>query len=297
MLMKFGVCVPNYGETSSVESIERLAIEAERLGFDSLWTTDHILMPRDSGTPYERIFESITALAFLAPITKKIKLGISSLIIAMRNPVVVVKQLATIDQLSKGRLILATSAGWNEKEFSNLGSNFHDRGKRVDESIRLIRELWDGKDAFESRRLGLNFKDVVFEPRPVQTRLTIWIGGNSSAAMRRAAKLGDAWHPNVIPLDKFRELTSEFRSKFPEAREKPICVRIALNKNSKTSEYTSPQGEKRIILSSNDEENRRIIKGLEDLGVNYAVIAPSHDGRVPIDQQLEGLKMISNTFL
>src|SRR5579884_782111 len=265
--MKFGVCVPNYGETSSVESIERLAIEAERLGFDSLWTTDHILMPRDSGTPYERIFESITALASLAPITKKIKLGISSLIIAMRNPVVVVKQLATIDQLSKGRLILATSAGWDEK------------------------------DAFESRRLELNFKDVVFEPRPVQTRLTIWIGGNSSAAMRRAAKLGDAWHPNVIPLDKFRELTSEFRSKFPEAREKPICVRIALNKNSKTSEYTSPQGEKRIILSSNDEENRRIIKGLEDLGVNYAVIAPSHDGRVPIDQQLEGLKMISNTFL
>ena len=114
--MKFGICVPNYGESSSPEGLRTAALEAERAGCDSLWTTDHVLMPRNSGTPYERIFDSITTLAYLAPITNRVRLGISSLIIAMRNPVVVAKQLATIDNLAGGRLMLAIGAGWNEKE-------------------------------------------------------------------------------------------------------------------------------------------------------------------------------------
>src|SRR5437867_12372175 len=112
--MKFGVCVPNYGESSSAEALRTVAMEAENAGCNSLWTTDHILMPRNSGTPYERIFDSITTLSYLAAITNRAKLGISSLITAMRNPVVVAKQLATIDDLSGGRLMLAPGAGWNE---------------------------------------------------------------------------------------------------------------------------------------------------------------------------------------
>src|SRR5437899_12921233 len=106
---------------------------------------------RNSGIPYERIFESITMLAYLAGVTSKVRLGISSLITAMRNPVVVAKQLATIDNLSNGRVMLATSAGWNEKEFSNLGSNFHNRGRRLNESIRMIRALWSGRRSFVRR--------------------------------------------------------------------------------------------------------------------------------------------------
>ncbi|HEX9197178.1 MAG TPA: LLM class flavin-dependent oxidoreductase, partial [Candidatus Bathyarchaeia archaeon] len=106
--MKFGVCVPNYGESSSAEALRTVALEAEHAGCDSLWTTDHILMPINSGTPYERIFDSITTLAYLAAITSRVKLGISSLITAVRNPVVIAKQLATIDNLSGGRLMLAT---------------------------------------------------------------------------------------------------------------------------------------------------------------------------------------------
>src|SRR2546428_9816430 len=96
--MKLGVCVPNYGETSTPDAIQRIAVEAEQMGFDSVWCTDHLLMPRNSGTPYERIYESITTLAYLAGVTSKVRLGISSLITAMRNPVVVAKQLATIDK-------------------------------------------------------------------------------------------------------------------------------------------------------------------------------------------------------
>src|SRR3989449_3161040 len=201
--MKFGVCVPNYGETCSTEALRNVAAEAERSGFDSVWCTDHILIPRDSGTPYERIYESITSIAYLAGVTSKVKLGISSLITAMRNPVVVTKQLATVDNLSNGRVMLATSAGWNEKEFSNLGSNFHNRGQRLDESIRLIRTLWSGGRGFASRDLRQKFDDAVFEPPPVQKHLTIWIGGTSTAAKKQAGDLWDGRDPQHQTFEEF----------------------------------------------------------------------------------------------
>ena len=291
--MKFGVCVPNYGESSSTEALRTLALEAERAGCDSLWNTDHILMPRNSGTPYERIFDSITTLGYLAAITDRVKLGISSLIIAMRNPVVVAKQLATIDNLSGGRIMLATSAGWNEKEFTHLGSNFHNRGKRLDASIRLIRALWKGETSFKSRILGIEFSDAVFEPRPVQKHLTMWIGGTSKDAMKRAVALGDAWHPNVQPLDQFAKLVAEFRGSSPEAKTKEICVRIAINIKAEQSEYKSAQGERRIMLSGNPGQNQQILSRLEELGVSYIVAVPSPDGKASVPNQVDSIKTLS----
>jgi len=296
--MKFGVCIPNYGETSSVEGLRTVALEAERIGYDSIWTTDHILMPAQSGTPYEKVFESVTSLAYLASITSTVKLGISSLILAMRNPAVVVKQLATIDHFSGGRIMLATSAGWNETEFAYLGSNFHDRGSRLDESIRLIRTLWSGGPnvRFEGKKIPHKFQNAVFEPRPIQKKLSIWIAGNSRAAMKRAANLGDAWHPNVTPLDIFGKLVSEFRG-VPGGSDKEICVRIALNPKATKSEYTSPQGERRLILSGNMSQNRNIVSDLEKLGVSYVVVAPSPDGKVSVPDQVDSLRMFAEAFI
>jgi len=291
--MKFGVCVPNYGESSSQEAIRTVALEAERAGCDSVWSTDHILMPINSGTPYERIFDSMTTLSYLASITDRAKLGISSLITAMRNPVVVAKQLATIDNLSDGRIMIATSAGWNEREFAHLGSNFHNRGKRLDASIRLIRALWKGETSFKSRVLGVEFSDVIFEPRPIQKHLSIWIGGTSQAAMKRAATLGDAWHPNVQPLDQFTKLVTEFRGISPEAKTKEICVRIAINTKAEQSEFKSPQGERRIMLSGDQAQNQKILSGLEQLGISYIVAAPSPDGKAGVPNQVDAIKTLS----
>jgi len=291
--MKFGVCVPNYGESSTPDALRAIALEAEHAGCDSLWTTDHVLMPRNSGTPYERIFDSVTTLSHLAAITKRANLGISSLITAMRNPVVVAKQLATIDNLSNGRLMLATSAGWNEKEFTHLGSNFHNRGRRLDASIRLIRALWKGETSFKSRILGIEFIDAVFEPRPIQKQLSIWVGGTSKAAMKRATSIGDGWHPNVQPLDQFTKLVADFRSISPEAKTKEICVRIAINTNEDQSEYKSPQGERRIMLSGDEAQNKKILSGLEQLGVSYIVAVPSPDGRASVSTQVDAIRTLS----
>jgi probable F420-dependent oxidoreductase len=296
--MKFGVCIPNYGETLSVDGMCTVAVEAERLGYESIWTTDHILMPPQSGTPYEKMLESITSLAFLAAHTNRVKLGVSSLIMAMRNPVVVAKQLATIDQLSGGRLLLATSVGWNEKEFAHLGSDFHTRGKRLDESIRLIRKLWSGssKIEFGSKRIPHRIESAIFQPTPVQKQLTIWIAGSSQAAMRRAVALGDAWHPNVTPLDAFRELVAQFRS-LPGGKDKPICVRMVLNTKATDSIFVGPQGDRRLILSGNMSENKNTISELEKLGVSYMLVTPSPSGATSIADQVESLKAISENFI
>ena len=291
--MKFGVCVPNYGETASVDGLRTVALEAEKLGYSSVWTTDHILMPPQSGTPYERILETITSLAYLAAITSTVKLGISSLIVGMRNPVVAVKQLATVDQFSGGRVILATSSGWYEQEFTHLGANFRDRGKRLDETIRLFRVLWnDAQPKFDGKALPQKISKAVFEPRPIQKHLTIWVGGTSKAAMRRAASLGDAWHPNVTPLDLFRKLVSDFR-KVPGAEHKEICVRIGLNAKAQKSEYAGAQGERRFMLTGNMKENKETISELEKLGVNQMIVVPSPEGKTSIPDQVESLGLLA----
>lgn len=295
--MKFGVCVPNYGQTESVEAVRNVAVTAEELGYDSVWTTDHVLMPTRSGTPYERILDSISSLAYLAGITNRVKLGISSLILAMRNPIVAVKQLATIDNLSGGRLMLATSVGWNETEFNYLGSNFHDRGRRLDEYIQLVRALWEGGVVeFEGKRSRITFKEAVFEPRPVQKKLTVWISGNSKAAMTRAVNYGDAWHPNVYPLEVFRELVTEFR-KIPNGENTPICVRIGMDMKSKGRDYTGPQGERRLILTGDMTENRSTLSELAKMGVEYAVISTSPDGKATVEEQLDSLTSLRDEVI
>ncbi len=296
--MKFGVCIANYGETLSVDGMRTVALEAERMGYESIWTTDHVLMPAQSGTPYEKILESITSLAYLAGLTSKVKLGVSSLIMAMRNPVVAVKQLATIDQVSGGRIMLATSAGWMEKEFAHLGSDFHTRGKRLDDSIKLIRRLWSesANIQFEGKNIPHKVSNAIFEPRPRQKHLTIWIAGISEAAMRRAITLGDAWHPNVSPLDTFKKLVAQFRS-LPGGKDKSICVRIALNTKLTDPIFVGPQGDRRLILSANMSENRSIVSELEKLGVSYMLVTPSPDGTAKVADQVESLRAISEHFI
>ncbi len=296
--MKFGICVPNYGDELSLESVSTVATEAERLGYESLWTTDHVLMSRGSGTPYEKVFDSIATLAYLAPLTKKVKLGISSLIIAMRNPVVAAKQLASIDYFAGGgRVLLAMASGWNEREFTNLGADFHNRGKMLDESIQLFKGLWRGDSSFQGRVLKAHFEDAVFEPRPASGEIPIWIGGVSPAAMKRAAELGDAWHPNVTPLITFRTLVAQFRGISPSAKAKDICVRIGLNTKAKESEYIGATGEKRIIFSGNLEENQKIIAELEKLGVSTAVLVTSPDGKLSSETQLHSIREFADKFL
>jgi hypothetical protein len=130
----------------------------------------------------------------------------------------------------------------------------------------------------------------------MQKHLTIWIAGASEAAMRRAVTFGDAWHPNVSPLDKFTKLVAQFRS-LPGGKDKPICVRIGLNTKAKESTYFGPQGDRRIILARDMTENKNIIAGLQKLGVSYMLLSSSPEGKTDIAVQVESLRAISENFI
>ena len=201
--MRVGVILPNFSQPADPETMVEVAHAAEELGYDSIWTTDHVLMPKGYDEPYGHIYEALTVLAYLAAVTTRIELGTSVIVLPPRNPVLIAKEGASIDALSHGRLIFGIGAGWMEREFGFLGSRFDDRGERFEEYVTAIRELWTA-DAPRFAGRHVAFDDVNFSPRPVRPGgPPIWIGGASRPALRRTATLADGWHPVGIGLELF----------------------------------------------------------------------------------------------
>ena len=215
--MEFGFYLPNSGEGAQPDALASIAGLGDRLGFYCMVAPDHILMPRqvDSVYPYSvtgNILaggnsgagewpEQITTLAYLAGVTENIRLVTSVMIVPYRNPLLCAKMLATLDMLSKGRLIVGAGVGWMQEEFELLDAPpFAERGAATDEYLQAFIELWTADTpSFEGKHV--RFSDIIFLPKPAQTpHPPIWIGGQSRAALRRAARLGNAWHPvGAIP--------------------------------------------------------------------------------------------------
>jgi len=205
--MKFGLALRNTGDGASAEAIEAGAAAADRLGWETVWTTDHVLVPASAAAEYGRTFEAIATLAWVGARHPRLKLGTSVIVVPQRNAVLLAKELATLDVLSKGRLIAGVGVGWNETEFANLGEaeRFHRRGAYLDETIRLWRHLWSGSSQpFEG--VFYSFSDFVFGPLPVQgAQVPIMVGGGSPAALRRAGVLGDGYHATRATPDLMTE--------------------------------------------------------------------------------------------
>ena len=205
--MKFGLALRNTGDGASAEAIEAGAAAADRLGWETVWTTDHVLVPASAAAEYGRTFEAIATLAWVGARHPRLKLGTSVIVVPQRNAVLLAKELATLDVLSKGRLIAGVGVGWNEPEFANLGEAelFHRRGAYLDETIRLWRHLWSGSSQpFEG--VFHSFSDFVFGPLPVQgVQVPIMVGGGSPAALRRAGVLGDGYHATRATPDLMAE--------------------------------------------------------------------------------------------
>ncbi len=195
--MDLGLILPSYRAGGSTESIDAAAETAARLGWHSVFTTDHILVsPSARSEDYFNLYDSLVTLPYVAARQPALRIGISVLVVPMRNAVVLAKQLATIDALSGGRLILGVGVGWNEQEYRNVGAGdvFHRRGAYLDEAITLWRQLWSGNQGgFEGR--FHSFDEIRFEPLPPQgADLPIWIGGRDEAALRRAGRLAQGYH-------------------------------------------------------------------------------------------------------
>ncbi len=182
--MKTGVVLPTYRRLASAENIARAAQTCESLGFDSVWVTDHIVVPSahlDSFGP--TFFEATSVMAYIAGITHRVEIGAAILIVPYRNPLLLAKMMSTIDQLSHGRVILGAGLGWLEAESELMGVPHRNRARLADESLAIMRACWEADQP-----------EFHFAPRPHENRrLPILVGGASSAALRRAVRLGDGW--------------------------------------------------------------------------------------------------------
>jgi probable F420-dependent oxidoreductase len=203
--MKFGIVIPLHRDIDALVNLE-LAKNAEILGFDSIWISDHVVLPTKYQERFSKIlYDPFVLLASIAARTEKISLGTSVIIVPYRNPIVVAKMVSTIDVLSDGRVIVGVGPGWMEEEFDVLGIPFNERGPRTDEYINIYKEVWE-KDEPQFEGEFYSFSKLKFYPKPIQKpHPPIWIGGISKKAIVRAVELGDGWHPVWLSPDHMEE--------------------------------------------------------------------------------------------
>jgi len=200
--MRFGVAVPQALAFVEAAAQQQLATRVEDLGFDSLWVSDHIVVPEGSSYIPENMLEPLALLGWLAARTSGITLGTSVLVLPYRDPVFLAKHLASIDVLSGGRLVVGIGVGWLQEEFDALGAPFEERGAMTDEYLRVLRDLWETETSTFEGRWKQYDRMRLFPKGAVERTGTIplVVGGNTGAAIRRAATLGDGWHPiNLSP--------------------------------------------------------------------------------------------------
>jgi probable F420-dependent oxidoreductase len=194
--MRFGIWLPTCRHLATPGIIRDAAVRAEALGYDSVWVSDHVVVPRANVANFgTTIFDPLITLGVVAGSTTRVRLGTTVLIVPYRQAVVTAKMVSSLDALSGGRVVLGVGAGWVAAESAMLGVPFAERGPMTDEYLRAMQELWTSPSPSFAGKY-VRFDDLHFEPRPIQKpHPPIWVGGHSKAALRRAVELGAAWHP------------------------------------------------------------------------------------------------------
>jgi probable F420-dependent oxidoreductase len=264
--VKFGIAFANAGIYADRSAALTLARAAEEAGFESLWTIEHVVVPAgyESTYPYSRsgrmpgpedapIPDPLIWLAWVGAATERIRLATGILILPQRNPVVVAKEIATLDWMSGGRFILGVGAGWLKEEFEVIGVPFEHRGRRLDEYIGALRALWtQGTAGFDGETVS--FSGAISRPQPAQGSVPVVIGGHSDAAARRAGRLGDGFFPGKGDL---AHLISVMREAAVEAGRDPDAVELTASGH----ECRGPDALDAVAR-------------LADLGVSRVVFAP-----------------------
>ena len=294
--MHFGVGLPHFRQVASTEAIVAVAQKAEALGFDSVWVSDHIVVPHSAVPRFgEVFFEPITTLAFVAGKTRRIRLGTSVIILPYRNPLFMAKALATIDVLSGGRLIVGAAVGWLAEEFQALGIPFRERGARSDEALRVMQLLWtEAEPEFEGK--FFRFAGIKAEPKPLQKpHPPIWIGGSSPAALKRAAEFADAWHPSHRPIEDIAAGTAQFKALAKARGRDPNSLQVIARAPLRViTKGKAP--EPRPLLVGTPEEIVKDIGKYKEAGVTGFMFDTCYGNPSVNDQDLEGVLATLEAF-
>jgi len=279
MVIPFGIALPNYGPLAVPQTLVRLARLAEELGVDSVWVSDHLVAPLGVASvyPYDRrpdpkpgdmgvieeFYEPVTTLAFLAGATSRVRLGVSAYVMPYRNPVVTAKQVATLDRLCGGRVILGLGVGWLAEEFAALDVPFARRGRRTEDYVAVCKALWAGGEArFDGDTYHL--PPVRTGPRPVQQpHPPLWLAGNSARGIDRAARIGDGWHGIDLTPDELRPLATAARARARAHGRSAFTVSIRKG--------VLPGGPAGHPLYGSPDAIRRDLDAYADAGLDYLV--------------------------
>ncbi len=192
-------------------SVKSAAVEAERLGFHSVWLSERVVIPLDKPHPYQPMVDPWIGLAFVAAVTERVQLGTSVSQIALRHPVLMSRELATLDRLSSGRLIVGAGAGWVAEEFISTGVPFEDRGGRLNEHIRAMKHLWTSPEQrFKGKYYDIPPVGIVQPATPGGP--PIYCGGFTDAGFRRAAKYADGFLLGDVPVDRIPPIIEKITS-------------------------------------------------------------------------------------
>ena len=284
--MKIGISLSNYGVLPSRTFLKDTALEIEQLELDSIWVSDHIIVPKGD-TPWNRVFESVTTLGFLASITESVQLGSSVLLVPLREPLVLAKQIATLDSLSNGRVIIGVGIGWNKKEFDLLGCDFKNRSMTVAKNIDIMRKMWAG----EYSKQGYSC-----EPMPVSDNgPPILIGGQSTGALKRAASIGDGWHPVGISSQEYslgmKKITQVKKDDFIWS----LRINFAANQKIE-SQYTGADGNPRLRLVGSIDDVISQIQEYQKIGLTHLVCDIRANSQKEYFEQLKIIGEIKKSF-
>jgi probable F420-dependent oxidoreductase len=263
----FGLILPSYRLGASVESIDASSAAAARLGWHSVFTTDHLLVePSKRSEDYYSVFDAVVTLAHIAAREPALRVGISVVVVPMRNAVELAKELATVDALSGGRLIVGVGVGWNETEFGHLGlggERFHRRGAYLDEAIAIWRQLWSGATGPFHGRFH-SWEEVRFTPLPAQgANVPVWVGGRDERGLRRAGRLGQAYHSSAAGHDQLAVRIAIINAAAAEAgRPAPLI-------SARVRVHFGPSEAPFYMLSGTPEQMVAEIKAFQAIGTGH----------------------------
>jgi probable F420-dependent oxidoreductase len=314
--MKLGPLTRNFGgfpETGrSSKACVDFALEAERLGFDSVWVTDHIVLPRtreaayphnDSGLfPYDwrhEIHDPLAVLAAIAQATNRVEIGTAILVIPYREPLMTAKFLATVDQLSDGRLILGAGVGWLKDEFDALRLSqdvFDHRGGVTEEYIEVMRKAWGAAETFEHHGPRVSFGPVGAKPGPkAPGRPPIWIGGKGDIALKRAVRIGDGYFAISSDAPLLAQEVARLRAFAEQAGRDPAELRIALIGGMFPTDQ--PLGADRAPLTGSTGQILDDLRALAEAGLDHLAAGIGRFGDISYQASVEALDMVASDIL
>lgn len=290
--MKIGINLMNFGPAVSPDSLSRWARLVEALGYHLVMISDHVAVTPDVAQRYPAPFyDPFIALAWLAGQTHSVELGTTVTIVPYRSPLLVARMCSNLDQISNGRLIFGVGVGWAREEFKVLGVPFEHRGAMTNDYLAAIKVLWTNEVATYQGRF-VSFENVSATPMPVRSpHPPIWVGGSSDAALLRAVRFGDAWHPIRFQMDWVRDTALPQLRRLADAERRPVpafCPRIKLHLTD------APVTDRpRTIGEGTLSQVRSDLEELEELGTEYVLLDTYMDDPEATNQHEPAWQMIT----